>query len=182
MPHVIEAERVTAQQILCVYPIHLLAFRRLDPYVSYRDGSKWGFAAIVGLALHPLFKGGVPAGGRDATISAMAGCRLTTTDALRRLAASVSPTSAVVFAPLRLAGAARVWHLGVLPRRWILVESRRARQWPGHAVVAGRVAHGHGRSRMQTWARHTRSRAASVVPTVRRVHAQAWTPWPRRRG
>ena len=43
VPHVVEAERVADQQMIRMYPIHLIDFSRLDPYVYYRDGSKWGF-------------------------------------------------------------------------------------------------------------------------------------------
>ena len=43
IPHVVEAERVAGQQMIRMYPIHLIDFSRLDPYVHHRDGSKWGF-------------------------------------------------------------------------------------------------------------------------------------------
>jgi hypothetical protein len=43
IPHVVEAERVADQQMIRMYPIHLIDFSRLDPYVHHRDGSKWSF-------------------------------------------------------------------------------------------------------------------------------------------
>jgi hypothetical protein len=43
IPHVVEAERVAGQQMIRMYPIHLIDFSRLDPYVHHRDGSKWSF-------------------------------------------------------------------------------------------------------------------------------------------
>src|SRR5262245_52136629 len=107
---------------------------------------------------------------------------LTTTDALPLLVASVYPSGGAVFAPARLAEVAWVWPLGVLPVGCALMAARRALQQPGYAVAAGRVARGHGRRRTRTWVWHIRSRAASVVPTSYRAPAQAWTPWPHRRG
>jgi hypothetical protein len=43
IPHVVEAERGADQQMIRVYPIHLIDFSRIDPYVHHRYGSKWGF-------------------------------------------------------------------------------------------------------------------------------------------
>src|SRR5215813_13995982 len=41
IPHVVKAERVADPQLIRVYPIHLIACSRIDPYVYHRDGSTW---------------------------------------------------------------------------------------------------------------------------------------------
>lgn len=61
IPYVVEAERVADQQMIRVYPIHLLDFSRIDPYVHHRDGSKWSLLPSHCRRRTPLEEGYVPA-------------------------------------------------------------------------------------------------------------------------